>query len=90
MCIRDRSGTGHGEFFIRFNVAKEICDRVKYKNLSISEAANQVVDELQAIEADGGVIVLDGRGRHAFAFNTPAMARAFKNSDGKEFVEIYK
>ena len=84
------SGTGHGEFFIRFNVAKEICDRVKYKNLSISEAANQVVDELQAIEADGGVIVLDGRGRHAFAFNTPAMARAFKSSDGKEFVEIYK
>ena len=49
-----------------------------------------MVDELQAIEADGGVIVLDGRGRHAFAFNTPAMARAFKSSDGKELVEIYK
>jgi len=84
------SGTGHGEFFIRFNVAKEICDRVKYKSLSIVDAANQVIYELKNIEADGGVIVLNQDGQVAMEFNTPAMARAYRHSNGTKEVKIYR
>ena len=83
------SATGHGEFFIRYNVSKEICDRVKYLGKSIRDASDQLISELKAIEADGGVIVLNKKGEAAMSFNTPAMARAYKGPD-QELVEIYR
>ncbi len=84
------SGTGHGEFFIRFNVAKEICDRAKYQEISINNAAEEVINELKAIGADGGVIVLDQAGQVAMEFNTPAMARAYRHSNGTKTIKIYR
>ena len=39
--------------------------------------------------ADGGVIALDSNGNPAMIFNTPAMARAYKNSNDSTYVEIY-
>jgi beta-aspartyl-peptidase (threonine type) len=83
------SATGHGEFFIRYNVSKEICDRVKYLGKSIKDASDQLISELKAIEADGGVIVLNKKGEAAMSFNTPAMARAYKGPD-QELVQIYR
>ena len=84
------SATGHGEFFIRFNVANEICDLIKYKSKDVNEAAEIVNENLKSIGADGGVIVLDAEGNAAMTFNTPAMARAYKNSKGEELVKIYR
>ena len=54
------------------------------------EAASNVISELKSIDADAGVIVLDGSGNSAMVFNTPAMARAYKNSNGDEIILIYK
>ena len=84
------SGTGHGEYFIRLNVAKEICVLMKYQNLEVQKAAQIIIDRLAAMGADGGVIVLDKKGDPAMIFNTPAMARAYKNSPNNTFVRIYK
>ena len=84
------SATGHGEYFIRFNVANEICDLIKYKSKNVNEAAEIVIEKLKSIGADGGVIVLDSEGNAAMTFNTPAMARAYKNSKGEQLVKIYK
>ena len=84
------SATGHGEFFIRFNVANEICDLIKYQSKNVNEAAEIVIEKLKSIGADGGVIVLDSEGNAAMTFNTPAMARAYKNSKGEQLVKIYK
>ena len=84
------SGTGHGEYFIRLNVAKEICTLMKYQNLEVKKAAQKVIDRLGGMDADGGVIVLDNKGEPAMIFNTPAMARAYKNSPDYTFVRIYK
>ena len=84
------SGTGHGEYFIRLNVAKEICVLMKYENLDVKKAAQIVIDRLKSMGADGGVIVLDENGSPAMIFNTPAMARAYKNSSDYTFVQIYK
>ena len=84
------SATGHGEFFIRFNVANEICDLIKYKSKDVNEAAEIVIENLKSIGADGGVIVLDAEGNAGMTVNTPAMARAYKNSKGEELVKIYR
>ena len=83
------SATGHGEYFIRFSVAKEICVKVRYQNKSIQQASTEVMSKLKEIGADGGVIVMDSKGNYAFAFNTPAMARAYKDAS-LEIVKIYK
>ena len=83
------SATGHGEYFIRFSVAKEICVKARYQNKSIQEASTEVMNQLKEIGADGGVIVMDSQGNYAFAFNTPAMARAYKDASS-EVIKIYK
>ena len=83
------SATGHGEYFIRFSVAKEICVKARYQNKSIQQASNEVMNQLKEIGADGGVIVMDNKGNYAFAFNTPAMARAYKDASS-EVIKIYK
>ena len=83
------SATGHGEYFIRFSVAKEICVKARYQNKSIQQASTEVMNQLKEIGADGGVIVMDNKGNYAFAFNTPAMARAYKDASS-EIIKIYK
>ena len=84
------SGTGHGEYFIRYNVAREICARMEYLKLSVAEAPAQVIGQLTAIDIEGGVIVLDSNGNIAMEFNTDGMARAYRNSEGDEMIAIYK
>ena len=83
------SGTGHGEFFIRYNVAREICARIEYLDQSAEKASSELIQELKDRGADGGVIVLDGNGNASMVFNTGGMARAYKNSKGDEIVTIY-
>ena len=83
------SATGHGEYFIRFSVAKEICVKARYQNKSIQQASTEVMNQLKEMGADGGVIVMDSQGNYAFAFNTPAMARAYKDASS-EVIKIYK
>ena len=83
------SGTGHGEYFMRFNVAREICARMDYLGLTADQASTQVIDELSGMGIEGGVIVIDKEGNASMIFNTDGMARAYKNSKGDEIVEIY-
>ena len=83
------SGTGHGEYFMRFNVAREICVRMDYLGLTSDQASNQVIDELSGMGIEGGVIVIDKEGNASMIFNTDGMARAYKNSKGDEIVTIY-
>ena len=83
------SGTGHGEYFMRFNVAREICVRMDYLGLTADQASNQIIDELSGMGIEGGVIVIDKEGNASMIFNTDGMARAYKNSKGDEIVTIY-
>ena len=85
------SATGHGEYFIRYNVAADICARVRYQGLSIEQAGKQVVfDELLPAGGTGGVIILDPQGRVSMPFNTPAMFRAAIDRHGQRVVGIGK
>ena len=85
------SATGHGEYFIRATVAKDICARLQYQGLSLSQAAQVVVmEELVAMGGEGGIIALDREGNIALTFNTPGMYRASVNVDGEVYVAIYR
>ena len=85
------SGTGVGEYFIRFTVAREICALVQYRGMSVQAAADELVRKrLPAVKGDGGVIVLGPDGRMAWSFNTPGMYRARMEEGGKAQVSIFK
>lgn len=85
------SATGHGEFFIRYRVASDICARVKYQGISADKAADQVIQhELAKVGGTGGVILIDHKGKVSWSFNTEGMYRA-KRSEGEAAVtEIFK
>ena len=83
------SATGHGEYFIRYQVASEICSRAKYQKKSAEAAAKEVITELKQVGGDGGVIVADKNGRLSWVFNTEGMYRAMK-TEGKDVIsEIF-
>lgn len=85
------SGTGHGEFFIRNVVAYDIAALMKYKGMSLEEAANEVVmNKLVEKKGDGGIIALDRQGNIAMPFNTSGMYRGYINEKGKPIVKIYR
>lgn len=83
------SATGHGEFFIRYAVAHDICARMRYQNQSLQQAADAVImGELQNVGGDGGIIGMDPAGQPVMVFNTPGMYRGFKTPI-KSVVAIY-
>ena len=85
------SATGHGELFIRYTVAHDICARVEYAHEPIAQAADDVVmRELPPVDGDGGVIALDAQGHWALTFNTPGMYRGYITEDGVPHVDIFK
>lgn len=84
------SATGHGEYFIRYQVAADICARVKYQGLAANAAAEQVMAELGKIEAYGGVIVIDKQGKPSWHFNSEGMYRAMREGDKPAQVAIFR
>jgi beta-aspartyl-peptidase (threonine type) len=85
------SGTGHGEYFIRYTVAHDISALMEYKGLSLKDASELVVNEkLVKAGGSGGVISVDNMGNISMPFNSSGMFRAFATGDGKEGVFIYK
>jgi beta-aspartyl-peptidase (threonine type) len=85
------SATGTGEFFIRWTVAHEIAALMKYKGLTVQQAADQVINKTLKVVpgADGGVIALDAKGNFAMPFNTEGMYRGWMGADGVAHVAIY-
>ena len=84
------SATGHGEYFIRATVARDICARIQYTGVSLQEAADQVVmQKLVEMGGTGGIISLDPAGKVSLTFNTPGMYRASVDREGEVYVGIY-
>jgi beta-aspartyl-peptidase (threonine type) len=72
------SCTGHGEYFIRFSVAKDIASLMEYKNMSLQEASDFVIKEkLKSKGGEGGMIGLDKYGNVVMPFNTSGMYRGY-------------
>lgn len=85
------SATGHGEYFIRYNVAADICTRVAYQNKTIDQAADEVINQvLLPVGGTGGVIVLDAKGNIALTFNTKGMYRGSRIAGQPAQVAIFE
>ena len=84
------SATGHGEYFIRATVARDICSRVQFNKQELSQAAHAVVmEQLVEMGGSGGVIAIDPKGNIALTFNTSGMYRARIDPQGNVYVAIY-
>lgn len=84
------SATGHGEFFIRYQVAGDICARVRYQGKTAAVAAEEVMAELKNIGGLGGVIVADRQGNLSWHFNSEGMYRAKRSADKATEVAIFR
>lgn len=85
------SATGWGEFFIRLDVAHDICARVAYRGDSLPAAADEVImKRVPALGGDGGVIALGADGTIAMPFNTGGMYRGWVDKDGQRGTAIFK
>tara|TARA_B100000963_G_scaffold274686_1_gene242898 strand:- start:480 stop:1442 length:963 start_codon:yes stop_codon:yes gene_type:complete len=83
------SSTGHGEFFIKYQVAKEVCTRIEYLNETLEKASSDIIEELLKIDARGGIIAIDKNANTSMPFNTNGMIRGSFTNKSELFVAIY-
>ena len=84
------SATGHGEFFIRYTVTHDISALIEYKNLTLAEAAHQVINEkLEQVGGKGGIIAIDRYGNISMEFNTSGMLRGYAKSTGEREILMF-
>lgn len=79
------SCTGHGELFIRGVVAYDISCLMEYKELTLQEAAEIVIQEKQTkLGGEGGIIGVDSLGNISLVFNSEGMYRGQISSDNEK------
>jgi beta-aspartyl-peptidase (threonine type) len=84
------SGTGHGEYFMRYTVGHDISALMEYRGWSVEKAAKEVVHrKLAGAGGKGGVICVDRNGNIAMEYNTTGMLRAWANSKGEKGVRVF-
>ncbi len=85
------SCTGHGEFFIRSVVAYDVSCLMEYAGMSLQEACEKVVlDKLNKLGGEGGLIGVDREGNVALVFNSLGMYRGWQTDGNAPQVGIYK
>lgn len=84
------SCTGDGEYFIRAGVAHEVSALMKYRGLTLQEAAQAALDAVKELGGTGGLIAIDKNGEIALPFNTNGMYRGYVDPNGKFVIEIYR
>jgi len=83
------SGTGHGEYFMLGVTAYDVSARMRYKGLSLEDAARETIDHLTYIEGEGGIIAVDAAGNLSLPFNSDGMYRGYV-TNGEFVTEIYR
>ena len=85
------SATGHGEFFMRHVVAYDITAAMKYRGVSLEQAATSLIkQDLLARGLRGGVIAVDRDGNFIMTFNTSGMVRGVTTNTLEPSVKVYK
>ena len=82
------SSTGWGESIIKVLLAKTATDLIGAGQDPMAAARGAIDTLARRVGGYGGCILLDGRGRPGFAFNTPRMAYAYRTDDGPIVVGI--
>ncbi|MEO7815396.1 MAG: isoaspartyl peptidase/L-asparaginase [Sphingomicrobium sp.] len=76
------SCTGTGEYFIRSGGALTVANRFKLSGDSLEQALWRMLDDVQFLGGDGGVIAVSSAGEIAMAYNSDGMKRASVSSLG--------
>jgi L-asparaginase / beta-aspartyl-peptidase len=85
------SCTGEGEQFIRSVVAFDVSCLIEYKDFTLTEACEEVMNgRLHKMGGTGGLIAIDRRGDIQMPFNTEGMYRASYRSHEGESIHIFK
>ncbi|CAG8582567.1 71_t:CDS:2 [Ambispora gerdemannii] len=71
------SGTGNGEFFIRFGIVQDVATRMKYLGENVVDAAVNVVEDMKKVGGEAGVIAVDKYGNFAMPYNSLGMYRGY-------------
>lgn len=83
------SCTGHGEYFIRLGIARDIAARMEYKDLTLDAAAQETLNKLTQYQGTGGFVAVDNQGNPVMLFNTGAMFRAYLKANGEKEIAIF-
>ncbi|MCY4778237.1 isoaspartyl peptidase/L-asparaginase [Sphingobacterium sp. UT-1RO-CII-1] len=83
------SCTGWGEFYIRTVAAYDVAAQINYLSVGVEQAAKNVINKIEELGGNGGMIALDKDGNVAMPFNTEGMYRGIVTAEGKIVVEIY-
>jgi L-asparaginase / beta-aspartyl-peptidase len=83
------SCTGHGEYFIRLGVARDVSMQMEYLGNPLEVSATNVLNKLTQMGGTGGFIALDHSGNIAMPFNTSGMFRGFIKSTGEKEIAIF-
>ena len=83
------SCTGHGEYFMLGVAAYDVAARMKYKGLSLEDAARETIENIGHMNGEGGLIAVDSKGNVTLPFNSEGMYRGFVAADGRLVTEIY-
>jgi beta-aspartyl-peptidase (threonine type) len=84
------SCTGDGEYFIRAVAAHEVSALMKYRGMTLQDAAQTALDSVKQLGGTGGLIAVDRNGDIALPFITNGMYRGYVDPNGKLVVEIYR
>jgi L-asparaginase / beta-aspartyl-peptidase len=83
------SATGHGELFIRSNVAGRLSSMMEFGGLTLEEASNILVHE-ELPEDTGGLIAVDAKGNVVLPFNSGGMFRGMISDDQIPIVQVWR
>ncbi|MCA0417431.1 MAG: isoaspartyl peptidase/L-asparaginase [Proteobacteria bacterium] len=76
------SGTGKGEYFMRYCVGHEIASLIAYKGLSLEAATDAVLAELSEHKIGAGLVAVGADGTVVAPYNTEGMYRGWVTEDG--------
>ena len=82
------SCTGIGEVMIKRTMAFDIHARMVYKNISLKQATQEVMDSLD--NDVGGFISIDRFGNVEMPFNSSGMARGYVRADGIAHIYLFR
>lgn len=83
------SGTGKGEFFIRYCVGHEIASLIAYKGMSLKDATAAALSELTAHGIGAGLVAIGPDGGIIAPYNTDGMYRGWVTPDGQVHVATH-
>ncbi|WP_037083404.1 isoaspartyl peptidase/L-asparaginase family protein [Neorhizobium vignae] len=84
------SGTGKGEYFMRYAVGHEVAARVSYLGESLEKAASKVIQEdLKQHNIGAGLVAVGADGSITAPYNTDGMFRGWVTPEGEFYVATH-